>query len=511
MVWLPFGSWEIRMRRWRGGLKNQLPVVPPPNPSRTQCGRMWRKPRFNGRTTNAARTIITPMTKFLQASHRFWLVVVCLHHQIPILPSDDAQNKRDPSFLADEDYFLLEHVPLYKLATFLFLHMDKKSSKHRAKPSFDAVWRREDQPMTSPGSSGASSPVHLAAPISPSSPHSIGLKDRLESETHALSFVKANLDLLVSLVLDTSLTADDAIITAPQFDLLGVLFCGGASHVQQYPRLSAAYPKWQQPHQLASKVLKWLRTRLALNDVLYPRVGTCTPNNSIIATLHLNMPVSQDLEVEQPPSDNGSTRALIASLPRPVVISLVSKATVIKRADEFMRHCDVTIFGCHDAYIYVLGPLRHVSVVASCNCKVVLGPASGICTVDRCDNTTVSATCALLRVHNCLDSTFNVFTPRRSIFDGDNRGCYIGPFNAQYPHLRLHLVQSRLAYVPHSTGQWNKFVNLDTDEPSDASADAAVVLQTPLQFTEVCVPVKMDAVSPRVKTAWIGWWMPGRC
>ncbi|RLO06718.1 hypothetical protein DYB28_015986 [Aphanomyces astaci] len=107
-----------------------------------------------------------------------------------------------------------------------------------------------------------------------------------------------------------------------------------------------------------------------------------------------------------------------------------------------MRHCDVTIFGCHDAYIYVLGPLRHVSVVASCNCKVVLGPASGICTVDRCDNTTVSATCALLRVHNCLDSTFNVFTPRRSIFDGDNRGCYIGPFNAQYPHLRLHLVQT---------------------------------------------------------------------
>ncbi|RHZ15687.1 hypothetical protein DYB26_002377 [Aphanomyces astaci] len=149
--------------------------------------------------------------------------------------------------------------------------------------------------MTSPGSSGASSPVHLAAPISPSSPYSIGLKDRLESETHALNFVKANLDLLVSLVLDTSLTADDAIITAPQFDLLGVLFCGGASHVQQYPRLSAAYPKWQQPHQLASKVLKWLRTRLALNDVLYPRVGTCTPNNSIITTLHLNMPVSQDL------------------------------------------------------------------------------------------------------------------------------------------------------------------------------------------------------------------------
>ncbi|RHY95460.1 hypothetical protein DYB37_003124 [Aphanomyces astaci] len=186
------------------------------------------------------------MTKFLQASHRFWLVVVCLHHQIPILPSDDAQNKRDPSFLADEDYFLLEHVPLYKLATFLFLHMDKKSSKHRAKPSFDAVY------------------------------------DRLESETHALNFVKANLDLLVSLVLDTSLTADDAIITAPQLDLLGVLFCGGASYVQQYPRLSAAYPKWQQPQQLASKVLKWLRTRLALNDVLYPQPSDASADAAVV-------------------------------------------------------------------------------------------------------------------------------------------------------------------------------------------------------------------------------------
>ncbi|ETW08889.1 hypothetical protein H310_01383 [Aphanomyces invadans] len=432
----------------------------------------------------------------------FWLVLVFLHHQIVVPSVDDAMDRRDPSFLADEDYYLQEHVPLFKLAIFVLLHTDKKTSlsKHRAKPFFDAVWRKDDHPMSSPLSSGSTSPVHLAAPSSPSSPHSVGLRDRLESETHALNFVKANLTFLFSLLfnIDPTDEAQSHAITASQLDMLGFLFNGGTTHLLQYPSLSAAYPKWQDsqpPHQAASKVCNWLRKRAALNDTLYPPVGSFALSNNPIASMHMNVPVLQEMEVDEGPLD-GHTQAPLVELPRPIVISSVSKATVIKRAEEFAANCDVTIHGCHDTYIYVLGPLRHVSVVASSNCKIVLGPASGICTVDRCDSTKVSAVCALLRVNNCLDSTFNIFTPRRSIFTGDNRGLHVGPFNALYAHLPVHLGQSGLAYVRHSTGQWNKFINLDTEEREGTVHADDVVLQSPLHFTEVCVPVKMDPVPP---------------
>ncbi|RHY33464.1 hypothetical protein DYB32_001624 [Aphanomyces invadans] len=231
--------------------------------------------------------------------------------------------------------------------------------------------------MSSPLSSGSTSPVHLAAPSSPSSPHSVGLRDRLESETHALNFVKANLTFLFSLLfnIDPTDEAQSHAITASQLDMLGFLFNGGTTHLLQYPSLSAAYPKWQDsqpPHQAA-----------------------------------------------------------------PIVISSVSKATVIKRAEEFAANCDVTIHGCHDTYIYVLGPLRH----------------------------------------------------------------------------------SGLAYVRHSTGQWNKFINLDTEGrlllpadifgvvdtvarfPSLVEREGTVhaddvVLQSPLHFTEVCVPDPPFALPP---------------
>ncbi|KAF0687901.1 Aste57867_20393 [Aphanomyces stellatus] len=406
----------------------------------------------------------------------FWLVLVFLHHQIQ-MPLE-AKDPRDPNFLLDEDYFVKEAVPLFKLVVFLYIHTDKRH--HRSKHVLEAVWRR-DEKADPPALASPS----LLPPGSPSSPHTVGLKDRSVSDTHHFNFVKTNLETIFVLLFDPTLTgASDVVVTPADVDLVGFLLCGGDSFLTQHHAFSRVYPKWSPDgRKPASKVCKWIRKYLSLNEALYPPIGfSLMPAMS----LQVNMPVLQDMEVEQDGTD-------LVALPRPLVISAVSKTTVIKRAEEFAQG-DLVIFACHDAYIYVLGPLRHVSIVASSNCKLVIAPNSGIFTVDRCEGMKISGVCALLRVNNCLDSVLNVFTPRRSIFTGDNRGLHIGPFNAMYPALAAHLRASEFLFVPQSAGQWNKFINLETDGGGDReeAVKDAVVLQTPQQFVEVVVPVKMD-------------------
>lgn len=45
-----------------------------------------------------------------------------------------------------------------------------------------------------------------------------------------------------------------------------------------------------------------------------------------------------------------------------MVLSGFAKTTVIKQPEDFAEHegvPDVTIFSCHDSYIYLLGPIRY--------------------------------------------------------------------------------------------------------------------------------------------------------
>ena len=57
---------------------------------------------------------------------------------------------------------------------------------------------------------------------------------------------------------------------------------------------------------------------------------------------------------------------------RPTILSQLTKATVIKRADEFMvsddngQRPDLVIFSCQDSYIYILGPVRYPLIRFAC-------------------------------------------------------------------------------------------------------------------------------------------------
>ncbi|OQS05469.1 hypothetical protein THRCLA_02407 [Thraustotheca clavata] len=339
----------------------------------------------------------------------FWLVLVVLHRQIRV-PSERNETLAVEN-LADEDYYVKETIPLFKLVIFLFLHLEKllQQSKSKAKPAleaFNAVYLYLLRikidfiliPMPHITPNGAS----------PASPHAIGLKDRSESELQYLNFIKNHLDTLIVLLFDIQPqgpddTYEDVLLETEHVDLLGFLLAGGDSFLKQKYYFSSVYPKWQQSTQRASKISKWLKKYMTLNDTLYPPIGfALTP--------------SMQFQL------NGGF--------------------------------DLSPRGSYD-----------------------MDDSEGCCYLQR----------------NCLDSRFNIYTPRRSIFTGDNRGLQIGPYNCSYPLLEVHLNVSSFCYIPKTPGHWDKFICLIPDSVDEGHD--AVVLESPSNFTDVCIPVKFDSSS----------------
>ncbi|KDO16543.1 hypothetical protein SPRG_17944 [Saprolegnia parasitica CBS 223.65] len=295
-----------------------------------------------------------------------------------------------------------------------------------------------------------------------------------------LHFIRDHLDTLIVLLFDVQRDGNvfaDILLRPEQLDVVGFLLAGGDSFVQQQYYLSTIYPKWVHGAQYTSKLAKWLKKYLTLNDALYPPIGF-----ALTPSMHFQLHGSFDLHDGGDMDDSEGA----IHLQRPLVLSNIAKSTVIKRADEMTPRSDVTIFACHDAFIYILGP-------------IVLVPNNGVLSIDRCESVKVTGVAALLRVHNCLDSVFNVYTPRRGLFSGDNRGLVVGPYNCTYPMLEHHLSTSEFAFAPHTAGMWDKLLNLAS--PEDATEKDAIVLQSPSQFLDVCIPVKMELSAPAVSKA----------
>lgn len=420
-----------------------------------------------------------------------WLLLVRFHMQ-----SCTDAGALD-AVVADEDYcFGVVEVPMYKVAMFLFIQTARPHSwrlKH-ALESFNAVWHREN---TSPseGSPGSGSPQikPTSSPPPPSSPHMMGMQDRSTSDAYFLSFVRDKLEELVRLLFPSADLSEESetVLASEQFDLLGFLLATGDA--QAATQLSSAYTKWQvasdssQAFESSGKLFRFLKRSLCLNEVLYPPVGfslggssSSVPNLSAVGDLSLS-------------DSNSEAEMTHDQWKRPIVVSNVSKTTIIKRPEEFTDELglsDLVIFSCHDAYIYILGPVRHVMITACHNSRLIIGPSTGVFCMDRCENVQVTAISRLVRVSNCLDSRLNAYTLVPIVMTGENVGVELGPFNTKYAGLSQQLAGCKFAFHSTSEGSWSSFLNLESNDETTENERDPITLQAPKSFREVCVPIK---------------------
>ena len=105
---------------------------------------------------------------------------------------------------------------------------------------------------------------------------------------------------------------------------------------------------------------------------------------------------------------------------------------------------DLHIAHCYNSTLYMLQPYRFCTIACSSDCTIVVGAVGGVISLETCERVKVIVCCKQLRVRNCLDCSFNLFTPLQPLLIGDNRSLEFGPYNTNYGLLLKHLSAAQL-------------------------------------------------------------------
>lgn len=412
-----------------------------------------------------------------------------------------------------------DSIPVVEFCLYLFIQLyshPKPLSVSKQHP--DTSW--PDAPALSP-SMHARSPVRSPSTRSPvsgsgsptgspmSSPRSLALVLRGSEQTHRLQFVKTSIAEVFSLVFSGRDIPRDA------FDSLGFLFHGGSSQTTQSPSLSSLYPSFSASASASSSSVSaadaaaWISEHLGVNELAYPpsgarsSAGTTHPSSGSTPSA-----LSSASSPGAPASSSGDdSDQLVIS---PVIVSNVHKSTVFKTSPAIAPPGggaaassmlpDARVEQCHDAFIYLLCPVRCVSILASSNCTIVVGAVAGVVSVDLCSTVRIVVATAQLRINNCVDSLFQVYTPRAPLILGDCRGLTLAPHCAQYVGMRTHLACVGLDPAPesHEANLWSSPVSLTSSTASTEAASSPVkdaerpkpfALLEPEKFQTMIVPL----------------------
>ncbi|NP_001121322.1 TBCC domain-containing protein 1 [Xenopus laevis] len=169
---------------------------------------------------------------------------------------------------------------------------------------------------------------------------------------------------------------------------------------------------------------------------------------------------------------------------RMVVMSQISKQTLAK-SSKTLVDARVKIHRCSDCYIYLLSPLRSVTVEKCQNCTIILGPVQTVLHIQMCYNVKIIAVCQRLSLLSTTNCTFHILTPTRPLFYCGNQGAVLAPFHIRYSMLEDHMAQTGLATVPNS---WDRPFLFSTE----SNNSNIWRLMPPEDFFTFVVPFEME-------------------
>ncbi|XP_028846989.1 TBCC domain-containing protein 1 isoform X2 [Denticeps clupeoides] len=169
-----------------------------------------------------------------------------------------------------------------------------------------------------------------------------------------------------------------------------------------------------------------------------------------------------------------------------VLWSQVYRQTLAKDS-ETLSGANVKLQSCNEAFIYLLSPLKSVTVDKCRNCTVVLGAVESLVHVQSCENVRLVCVAGRLTVGASTRCTFHILTPMRPLLLPSNSSLTLGPFHAHYPLLEDHMASVGLAVVPNL---WDQPLLLGT-EGSTPDAGCYRILP-PAELWPLAVPFQME-------------------
>ena len=97
---------------------------------------------------------------------------------------------------------------------------------------------------------------------------------------------------------------------------------------------------------------------------------------------------------------------------------------------------DVRIISCEDSYLYIGTSVDCIQISKCVNCVIFVAAVTRACTLDKCENVTVTVAADYLRIGNCVDCQIYSYTQQSPpVIYGDTRSLQLAPHNASYPEL----------------------------------------------------------------------------
>uniref|UniRef100_A0A8C8EDG2 TBCC domain-containing protein 1 n=1 Tax=Otus sunia TaxID=257818 RepID=A0A8C8EDG2_9STRI len=167
-----------------------------------------------------------------------------------------------------------------------------------------------------------------------------------------------------------------------------------------------------------------------------------------------------------------------------VIVSQVYKQTLAKSSGTLVG-AHVRLHRCNESFIYLLSPLRSVTIEKCRNSTFVLGPVQATVHVHSCDNIKVIVICHCLSLSSTAGCTFYILTPTQPLILSGNKTVSFAPFHTHYPMLEDHMAQVGLATLPN---YW--------DSPmlvcKESSATRIFRLLPPSDFYAFVIPFEME-------------------
>ncbi|XP_050409329.1 TBCC domain-containing protein 1 [Patella vulgata] len=123
-----------------------------------------------------------------------------------------------------------------------------------------------------------------------------------------------------------------------------------------------------------------------------------------------------------------------------IVMSQISKQTIARSSGTLELSC-VKIHRSYYSYLYLLSPLRSVTVEKCRKSTIVLGPVETTLHVSNCENITIIALCRNIIISGCTLCTIYLLTPNRPALLSGNDTIILAPYHTFYPKLDEHLAR----------------------------------------------------------------------
>ncbi|CAL9690477.1 unnamed protein product [Knipowitschia caucasica] len=179
-----------------------------------------------------------------------------------------------------------------------------------------------------------------------------------------------------------------------------------------------------------------------------------------------------------------------------VLMSQVLKQTLAKTSEK-LAGTNLKIHRCADSFIYLLSPLRSVTVDKCRDCTIVLGPVETTVHVYCCQNVRIVCVAGRMVFGASSHCTAFILTPTRPLLLPGNKNITFGPFHTFYPYLEDHMASVGLAVVPNF---WDQPLVLSTEGLLNASqCNTTASLESvcyrlipPAEFHTLVVPFEME-------------------